>query len=211
MHGIRTIIIGAAAATALMTSAVASAAVFTPSQTGPLTPNSYDGLVDASPEYWQFGARGPEGYARMVYRPAPPWSAGETHSFAGRFLLSSESGYVSLLRADNYAAYGRDGFVFGVARYTGDHLGHLVVGTYTGDDQEIGPPFAIPLGSWFDLKVTITVGASIAVSIDGIPVASGSYSTPPGKERITAVRSGVVATGNPGQIDVRQQYFAVDE
>jgi hypothetical protein len=211
MHGIRTIIIGAAAATALMTSAVASAAVFTPSQTGPLTPNSYAGLVDAYPEYWQLGASGPEGYARMVYRPAPPWSAGETHSFAGRFLLSSESGYVSLLRADNYAAHGHDGYVFGVARYTGDHLGHLVVGTYSGDDQEIGPPFAIPIGSWFDIKVTITVGSSIAVSMDGIPVASGSYYTAPGKEPITAVRSGVVATGDPGQIEVRQQYFAVDE
>jgi hypothetical protein len=210
MHGIRTIIIGAAAATALMTP-VASVAAFTPPQTGPLTPNSYDGSVDASTEYWQFGASGPEGYARMVYRPAQPWSAGETHSFGGRFLLSSDSGYVSLLRADNYAAYGHDGYVFGVARYNGDLLGHLVVGTYTGDDQEIGPPFAIPLGSWFDLKVTITVGASIAVSIDGIPVASGGYSTPPGKELITAVRSGVVATGKPGQIDVRQQYFAVDE
>jgi hypothetical protein len=211
MQGIRTIIIGAAAAMALMTPAVASAGALTPSQTGPLTPNIYAGWVDASAEYWQFGASGPEGYARMVYYPAPPWSAGETHSFAGRFLLSSESGYVSLLRADNYAAYGHDGYVFGVARYNGDHLGHLVVGTYTGDDQEIGPPFAIPVGSWFDLKVTIIVGSSIAVSIDGIPVASGSYYTPPGMERITAVRTGVVATGYPGRIDVRQQYFAVDE
>ena len=211
MHGIRTIAIGAAAAIALMTPTVASAAVFTPSQAGSLTPNSYDGSVDAAPDYWQFGASGREGYARMVYRPAPPWSAGETHSFGGRFLLNSESGYVSLLRADNYALYGHDGYVFGVARYTGDHLGHLVVGTYSGDDQEIGPPFPIPIGIWFDLKVTITVGSSIAVSMDGVPVASGSYHTPPGNERITAVRSGVVATGNLGQIDVRQQYFAVDE
>jgi hypothetical protein len=193
-----------------MTPAVASAA-FTPSQTGPLTPNSYDGSVDAAPEYWQFGASGPEGYARMVYRPAPPWGAGETHSFAGRFLLNSESGYVSLLRADKYGFYGHDGYVFGVARYTGDHLGHLVVGTYSGDDQEIGPPFAIPIGIWFDLKVTIVVGSSIAVSMDGVPAASGSYYAPPGKERITAMRSGVVATVNAGQIDVRQQYFAVDE
>jgi hypothetical protein len=208
---IRTIVIGAAAATVLMPTAVASAAAFTPSQPGALTPNSYDGSVDAAPEYWQFGASGPEGYARMVYRPAPPWSTGETHSFGGRFLLNSESGYVSLLRADNYAVYGHDGYVFGVARYTGDHLGHLVVGTYSGDDQEIGQPFAIPIGIWFDVEVTITVGSSIAVSIDGVPVASGSYSTPPGRERITAVRSGVVATGNPGQIDVRQQHFAVDE
>jgi hypothetical protein len=211
MHSIRTIIAGAAAATALMTAAGASAAAFTPSQPGPLVPNSYDGSVNATPEYWQSAASGPEGYARLVYRPAPSWSAGGTHSFGGRFLLSSETGYVSLLRADNYAAYGRDGYVFGVARYNGDHLGHLVVGTYSGDDQQIGPAFAIPVGSWFDVKITITVGSSIAVSVDGVPVASGSYYTPPGKERITAVRSGVVATGNDGQIDVRQQYFAVEE
>jgi hypothetical protein len=211
MHGIRTIIIGAAAATALMMPAVAAGAVFTPSQPGPLTANTYDGSVDAAPEYWHFGASGPEGYARMVYRPAPPWSAGETHSFGGRFLLNSESGYVSLLRADNYGLYGHDGYVFGVARYTGDHLGHLVVGSYSGDDQEIGPPFAIPIGISFELNITINVGSSIAVTMDGVPVASGTYHAPPGKERITAVRSGVVATGNTGQIDVRQQYFAVDE
>jgi hypothetical protein len=211
MHGLRTIIIGAAAATALMTPAVASAAAFTPSQTVPLTPNSYNGWVDTAGADWQFAASGPQGYARMVYRPAPLWSAGETHSFGGRFLLTSESGYVSLLRADNYALYGHDGYVFGVARYNGDHLGHLVVGTYSGDDQQIGPAFAIPLGIWFDLKITITVGSSIALSMDGIPVASGSYHTPPGMERITAVRAGVVATGNPGRIDVRQQFFAIDE
>jgi hypothetical protein len=211
VHSIRTVIIGAAAVITLIAPAGASAATYTPSQPGPLAPNSYHGSVTASPQYWHASADGPVGYARMVYRPPSPWTFGETHSFGGRFLLSSARGYVNLIRADNYATFGRDGYVFGLARYNGDHLGHLVVGSYAGVDQQIGPAFAIPVGSWFDVRVTITIGSSISVSVNGVPVAGGSYYAPRGMARITAVRSGVVATGNPGEVDVRQQNFAVDE
>jgi hypothetical protein len=209
---IRAMTVGVGVLIALMAPAAAHAAVYTPSAPGPLKSNSYSGSISKSSAYWQSLAEGPLGYARMVYHAPAPWTAGQTHSFGGRFLLMSASGYVSLLRADNYRIYGGKGYVLGVSRYKGDGLGHLVVGSYTGADQQlIGPGFAVPVGQWFDLTVTVTVGSRIAASVDGTTVASGTYHTPSGAERISAVRSGVVATGGPGQIDVRQQYFTLDQ
>jgi hypothetical protein len=191
--------------------ATAGAALYTPASPGPVYGNTSNGSVTKTSSYWQTRANGPSGYARLMYRPSSTWTRGQTHSFGARLRVNGSSGYLSVLRADNYSLYGGSGYVFGVARYNSDGRGRLVVGTYSGNDQIIGPSFNIPVGQWFDLKVTMTLGSLISATINGSTVASGSFSTPPGKERVTSVRSGIVATGNSGAQNVQVQHLAIDQ
>jgi hypothetical protein len=191
--------------------AAALADVYTPARPGSLSRNTAAGAV-RSDGAWETAADGPTGYARLVYAPRAPWGAGSEHRFGARLRLSPGRGYVNLLRADNFTLYGADGWHFGVDRYRGDGLGHLVVGPYDGDGQQIvGAPFALPTDRWIDLEVSITLGERIAVALDGRTVASGTFRAPAGRERITAVRCGVVATGDPGRFEVAVARMRIDD
>lgn len=211
MVRIRTVIVGALALMALGVPATANAAIYTPSSPGPTYANIYRGSVTKQSGYWQARATGPTGYARTMFRPSSAWTTGQNHTFGGRFQVMSSRGYVALLRADNYSAYGGNAYVFGVSRYNSDGRGRLVVKSYNGsNEQVIGPAFNIPVGTAFDLKVKITIGSRISAIVNGSTVASGTFRAS-GKDRITSVRAGVVATGNSGTVEVRQQNFTIDQ
>jgi murein DD-endopeptidase MepM/ murein hydrolase activator NlpD len=160
---------------------------------------------------WAFAARVTPGsgyeYARGRFNVS--WPAGSSVTYSGAFLLpvgfaTARSGQVALMRLDNYGAassWEQDSLNVNLANHTAALVHETVTGGRAATRTLTGG-FRIPLGRWFTVKVTQTLGSGAgarnSVYLNGQRV---GYSTTPNlvHRSATAVRYGIVATFDGAQ------------
>lgn len=160
---------------------------------------------------WAFAARvtGRSGYDYSRGRFNVSWPAGSSVTYSGAFLLptrfaTARSGQVTLMRWDNYGAaanWEEDSLNVnpGTARAW---LVHETVTAGRITTQPLTGAFRLPVGRWFTLRITQTLGAQPvarnAVYLNGKRL---RYSTKANllQTAATAVRYGIVATFSGAQ------------
>jgi len=161
-------------------------------------------------------------YARGVVdftRRTDALGSGRTFELSGRFRFDADGHYVSVMRADDFAAYGTAAIQLGVERQQGDGRLHIAARRY--DDTWTGFDVASLVTPEprreYRLRLRVTVGsdavggASTQLWVDGaLAAATTAPNVLPGRA-FTKARMGVVAVaGAPASIAMRDLEVRTD-
>lgn len=161
-------------------------------------------------------ATGGDSYARGVVdldRRVGRVGQGGRLELAGRFRFDAAGGYVSVMRADDFAARPDDAIQLGVERQAGDGRLHIAArrydGSWTGFD--VAAPLVPVAGREYALRLVAEIapepelGARTTLWVDGLQVAATTQPNVLPGRAYTKARLGVVAVaGTPAMVAMRE-------
>ncbi|MBS1870090.1 MAG: hypothetical protein JSS99_10525 [Actinobacteria bacterium] len=144
------------------------------------------------------------GYARGIFDyDQPQIKEGQDTWMGARYYLpsgfSSNAGYVSLMRRDNWPIYGSSANTCGVALWSGDSKLHAECDTYDGSwpTRSLIGGVTAPEGRWFTLElhqqIDSSSGSTTELYLDGVKVGSSTAANNLSERPTDRVRFGIVA------------------